>query len=52
MTLSAEPIGVEGRDRETGAKAEKSTLEASCSNPGERGWGLVQEISGECGKNS
>ena len=40
MTLSAELIGVEGRHRETGAKAEKSTLEVSCSNPGERGQGL------------
>ena len=36
ITLNAELIGVEGRDQEARAKAEKSTLEVSCSNPGER----------------
>ena len=40
ITLNAELIGVEGIDQETRAKAEKSTLEVSCSNPGERRQGL------------
>lgn len=36
MTLIAELIRVEGRGQETRAKAEKSMLEVSCSNWGER----------------